>query len=251
MSKVGSGSSPSTRARARHRYWVRSAVTPAAGSERPVSPKKYTGKRFVEPYRLSEAQRASVLAPLAELGIGDDESRSLFAAALEYDLAGCRQLTEPEKEALPKQRQSESAEDTPLAALAEAAANLTTEFEGLSDAVSQHLREALQATDRFQRSYGKEYVESLRGELTRIADVGKLSKPPPTASTRKRAVSQDARRFVLRTADTFEACFDLLSEVRANSPFVATVEAIVTATGIRVPTDRTTLAQILRPKNGS
>ena len=56
-------------------------------------PKASAKKRFVEPYRLSDEQRDAMLAPLAERGLGDAESRDLFAAALAYDIATCYELT--------------------------------------------------------------------------------------------------------------------------------------------------------------
>ena len=89
--------------RGRGSYWVR-ANPPSAfpdedeGAMIPAPPtpprprKAATGPRFVEPCRLEAAQRAALLAALESEGLGDDDSRQIFLAALEYDLAGCRQL---------------------------------------------------------------------------------------------------------------------------------------------------------------
>jgi ABC-type transport system substrate-binding protein len=52
-----------------------------------------------------------MLAPLEEMGFGDEESRTLFAAALEYDLASCPRLMDPPPEEAPAQPAAESGED--------------------------------------------------------------------------------------------------------------------------------------------
>ena len=46
---------------------------------------------------------------------------------------------------------------------------------------------------------------------------------------------------MLRAADTFRDCFELATDAQPGSPFVTALEAIVTATGIRMPTDQPTL----------
>jgi len=79
--------------RAVHSHWVHAdpPMDLSTEQDRPTSPKS-SGQRFVEPCRFTDAQRTSLLITLKELGIGDDESRSLFLAALEYDLARCQSL---------------------------------------------------------------------------------------------------------------------------------------------------------------
>jgi len=245
MSKVGSDSSSSTRAHARRSYWVRSAVSLSTDGEKPTVPKKTGGKRFVEPYRLSAEQRALILVTLAERSVGDDESRNLFAAAMEYDLASCHRLTEPETQASAAKQPPDSKEYAALTALAAAAERLAAEIKGLNDVASQRLQEGLEATDRFQRSYGGDYLKSLRYELMRLVSVGQSPELFTPTTPREHTLSEEAHRFVLRAADAFEACFELAPDARGDSPFVAAVEAIVAATGIRVPTDRAILAQIL------
>ena len=245
MSKVGSSSSSSTSAHTRRRYWVRGAVSLSTNGEKPTVPTKPRGKRFVEPYRLSAEQRASILVTLADLSVGDDESRSLFAAAMEYDLASCYRLAEPETPTPAAKPPPESKEDTALTTLASVAERLAAAIEGLNDDASQRLQEGLEATDRFQRIYGEDYLNSLKYELTRLAGVSKSPKLPTPSATPDHTLSEDARRFVLRAADAFESCFELTPDTRQDAPFVAAVEAIVAATGVRVPTDRARLAQLL------
>lgn len=184
-----------------------------------------------------------MLEPLKEQDIGDEESRSLFAAALEYDLASCRRLTESAKESPPPvQRRSESKDDVALAALAEAARGLAQWLAGLDEAASHRLQRRLGAADRFRRNYGEDYLESLRSELWRVADIGNPTEQATPAPTREPALSEDTRRFVLRAADTFRDCFELATDAQPGSPFVTALEAIVAATGIRMATDQPTLA---------
>lgn len=58
----------------------------------PRSPKRASGPRFVEPCRFEASQRATLLTALMAEGLGDEDSRQIFLAALEYDLASCRPL---------------------------------------------------------------------------------------------------------------------------------------------------------------
>lgn len=55
-------------------------------------PKRATGPRFVEACRFDASQRATLLTTLEAEGLGDADSRQIFLAALEYDLASCRPL---------------------------------------------------------------------------------------------------------------------------------------------------------------
>jgi hypothetical protein len=244
MSKAGSSSSPTTGARSSRTYWVRSNVSPLLGGKS-TSSKTPGDKRFVEPYRLSEDQRCAILAPLEDRGVGDEESRELFAAALEYDLASCSRLKEQANEPLPStQERSPSEEDAAIAALVEAAKSLAQRLQGLDDVASHLLRQELEDSDRFRRNYGEDYLESLGRELRRVAEIGEpLEQGTPAA--RKRSLSADARRFILRAADAFEACFELTPNAGPNSPFVATLEAIIAITGIGVPTDAAAVTRVL------
>jgi hypothetical protein len=166
MGKVAPEPVVSQRTHSGRSYWVRNILASARdNTPEPSPPAKgsskspTTRKRFVEPYRLSDEQRAAMLAPLAERGIGDPESRELFAAALAYDLATCYELTvvnadQPDAQALyevaerptgraPARSQTrkaapgtdpdsaQAAADPALVELAEAARSLTRRLEAL------------------------------------------------------------------------------------------------------------------------
>jgi len=232
-----SGSNPGFRAR--------NAIAPSPGSSKPISRKKHGGKRFLEPYRLSVAERSAIRSRLREKGIGDEESRSLFAAALEYDLASCSGLIGPPSDSSsPAQPQPESEEKGALDDIAEAARSLADELTGLDRAISLRLQPALESTDRFRRSYSEDYIASLGGELRRVAGAGKVPNRMPTPLP---GPAEDAHRFVLRAADAFEDCFELSPGPQADSAFVIALLAIVDATGIQIPTDEVTLNAILNP----
>lgn len=216
------------------------------GDEKAAPSRPPGGKRFVQPYRLSEAQRAEMFAPLEQNGIGDDESRRLFAAALEYDLASCRQLTDLEDDTAPVEgHQAAEQRDEAIAEIAKTAQRLAQQIEQLEGEASQRLQRGLEDADRFQRSYGEKYLESLRCELLRVAGTGGLPEMPEKTAPHEPPIPDDARRFILRAADAFEACFELTPTTEPDSAFRTAIEAIVAATGIRVPTDVSSLTRAL------
>jgi hypothetical protein len=241
MSKVGSGSSPTTRARGRRNYWVRTGISPSTAGDQAARSGSPGGKRFLQPYRLSDAQRAEMLAPLEAMGVGDEASRQLFAAALEYDLASCPGLAGAAAVGARRERQQTTAEkDAAIAEIAMAAQRLAQQLEHLEGAASARLQRAMEDADRFRRSYDARYLDSLRCELLRLASTGEQTHRPP----REPPVSAEARRFVLRAADAFAACFELTPTTEPGSAFRTAIAAVVTATGIRVPTDDGSLARL-------
>jgi len=192
-------------------YWVRNILASTrdnadAAETNPTAkgvPKPPpTKKRFVEPYRLSDEQRAGMLAPLAELGVGDPGSRELFAAALAYDLATCYELTvanpdqaateavgqasgqpsaqwstevvtKPTSQAPTRSTGRNAARPAPydpaLDELALAAQALAGHLDNLEVAVRARLLEGLREGDRFRRGYQDDYLNALCVELLRIA----------------------------------------------------------------------------------
>ncbi|MEA3276636.1 MAG: hypothetical protein U9Q81_15350 [Pseudomonadota bacterium] len=247
MSKVGSRSSPSARARSGRSYWVRGALSPSQVGDNPPSPKTSGGKRFVEPYRLSEEQRAAVLTPLEGEGIGDPASRELFAAALEYDLGTWRQIVEPEpKPKRPKVRPASNKADEALAELSKAAQILAEQLDRLDDGSTKQLQQGLKGTDRFKRSYGEDYLRSLRCELLRVAGAGQPTRQQAEAPPSRPAISDSARDFLLRAAHVFGECFEITATAEPGAPFLTAIRAIVAATDVEVPTDRRTVSLILK-----
>ncbi len=243
MSKARDNTSEPNIAANKGRHWVRKTTKTPSQAEAGTKTRKR--QRFVEPYRLSDEQRAAMLIPLERLGIGDEETRSLFSAALEYDLASCRDtIGQAEDAATDPEPPSPGPEDLHLSALHHAAQALADSLKALDEAPKTRLQQALKDSDRFRRSYDDEYFSMLRYELLRLAAVAKpVQQPEPPA---KPLVSESARQFVVRAADAFEECFDTKATARVNGPFLLTLKAIVTAIGIRIPTDAGSVATLLK-----
>jgi hypothetical protein len=244
---VASDSPPSARARART-YWVRKTLTPppatetsapAPGRKNPASP---PGKRFVEPYRLSDGQREAILATLEEHALGDRDSRMLFTAALEYDLAGCPGLGESAPAPAKPKRPRPSAAERATAEIAAAARALADQLGQLEPAAAGQLQAALKDADRFKRSYGDDYLRALRVELDRVASA---VIPRPPAEVPQPQVPEAANRFIRRAADAFGDCFETPANAQRGSGFLAALKAIAEATGVRIPVDQRTVAEIL------
>jgi len=293
MGKVAPEPLVSQRTHSGKSYWVRNILASTrdnadAADPAPVargaSKSPASKKRFVEPYRLSDEQRAAMLAPLAERGIGDPESRELFAAALAYDLATCYELTvanagptaevpaeqatEPAPdEAAERRRQvvakgatrkaaQKAASDPQLAELAEAARALAARFDALGGEARARLLRGLREADLFRRGYDDAYLSALQGELLRLAqggvapDEAETARPAQAAPPPERQAapkpSPAARQFIARAAGAFEQCFDQAPTAQVGGPFAAMLKALVSITGVRIPTDARNLAELLK-----
>ena len=243
---MASSSSRATGAHSKRTDWARRAPSTAADSGRSSSTETSGGKRFIEPYRLSEEQRRTMLVSLEKRQIGDAETRPLFVASLEYGLAICPQLVVPVgPSAPPAQEHPPDKEDPAIAALAEAAESLALRLEGLDDDAWRLLQRELEDRDRFQRRYNEEYLTFLDCELRRFANIGEPPARNAPSASDEPALAEDARRFVLRAAGAFEDCFEVAPDAEPDSPFVTALETIVAVVGIKVPTDPATLSRVL------
>ena len=242
MSKARDDTSAPNKTVKKGRYWVRNTTK----TPNPVEAKPRKRQRFVEPYRLSDEQRSAMLVPLEHLGIGDKETRSLFSAAMEYDLASCHSADEPTDAVATDSKPESSADDfrLSLSPLHDAARDLAERLKALDETARARLQQTLKETDRFRRTYDDEYFGVLRYELLRLAAVTKPPEQPvPNA---KPAISEAAQRFVVRAADAFEECFDLKATAQVGGPFLLTLKAIAAATGIQIPTDAGSIAGLLK-----
>jgi hypothetical protein len=128
--------------------------------------------------------------------------------------------------------------------LATAAAALADALTALEPTAADRLLAGLKQADRFKRDYSADYLDALRGELARIATAAE----PPVAAPeppRPAPLPEEAKRFILRAADAFRDCFEQKPTAEPDSPFLVALGAVVTATGIPIPTDPQTLAQVL------
>ncbi len=218
-----------------------------APTRKSTPPGKPAGKRFVEPHRLSAEQRDELSYALHENGIGDAESRRLFATAMEYDLAGCKvpakqgRLSKP----IPGRRVRTRSDDA-LADMASSAQILADRLANLTDALSARLQQGLSESDRFGRTYGNDYLASLHRGLTHLARAGaRQATPDQDPDQSEPAVPEEMLVFIRRAAGTFHECFEQQPTVEHGSPFMVAIRAIADTTGIDIPTDRGTVARAL------
>jgi hypothetical protein len=205
------------------------------------------GGRFVEPYRLTVEQRGLVLRELEDIDIGDGESRDLFVAALEYDLAGWRDLIGAQSTRVAEARGASAGEPgETLSELAAGARLLEKQLAVLDGMSIQRLLTQLEEADPFRRHYSEGYLEALRAELTSLVEAAEtLAGPLATDTIPEEVIGDDARRFVRQIADAFRDCFEQQPSAEDAAPFVLTIATIAATTGIRVPTDHRRLARIL------
>jgi phytoene dehydrogenase-like protein len=249
MGKAGPGASPIGRVGSGRSYWVRDILAQETETTKPRQrPPSEGKKRFVEPQRLTEEQRAALLSELEAASIGDAESRQLFAAALEYDLARFQGAPpEPPVADLVEPQPPEA--DKALRQLAELARALAKRLSQLDEEARNKLSSALSKADRFHRGYGTEYLDTMQEELLRVA----ATAPRKAVATRPKKpkhppLSDSAREFIRRVADAFGDCFETPPTADGSGAFVKVLSAITKATGVGIPTDPQALTEALKGK---
>jgi hypothetical protein len=235
--------------------------TPEA--EPPDAPPQNALKRtkkahFLEPYRLSETGRTALLDDLTRHTLGDPESRLLFAAAVEYGIAGCRATP---KETQPRQGKPIAAEPAapptphptaPLSALAETARLLARGLGALDSPSREAIVARLRASDPFDRLHDQAYLDAVCREIERIAEAasGLLDTPPlpppvPAPASPDAPIEETARRLVRRIADAYESCFETKVETGAGSPFIPVLRLIAEEAGVELPAEDAKISAVL------
>ena len=225
--------------------WVRAhppAVFPDEGPEeivptppaRPRPQQRTSGPRFVEPCRFGPAQRAALLSVLEAEDLGDEDSRQIFLAALEYDLAGCQRLldempaageqvqsdTTPDPASLPPP--SDTAPDPALIpsssptrfTLAHLAGELAQALAELTSTQRATLLGALENSDCLARGYGNAYLDSMRLELLHLKAAFSTSGLEPGSATAATSSSTDL------DAQVTASCPQLVSAPPPSPPAV-------------------------------
>jgi len=244
----------------RRGQWVRAHSPPSDPPEETAAPRPPKA-RFLEPYRLSDAQREALLAPLIAAAIGDAESHALFVSAIAYDLAKFRQAalrTEPEAAPPPITIEPPTAQalsNPTLKEIVAAADTLAAQLRGLGDTERAAIGTALRACDRFQRTYDDGYFDALREELERmsvaIARMPVHSTPvsPQLPSPRPVPVISDiGRRFVRRLGQIYEQCLETKPSATPGSPFAAVLMLLAAAAGVSLPSEPAAVAAVLDDK---
>jgi len=221
------------------------------------TPRKSKGQRFLEPRRFSPAQRQHLLQTLSDHHIGDEESRILFLAAIEYDLASCKiPETAPLAEVVvnPAPEAAPLPTDPVLEELALLAGTLAKSLATLDDHQRQGLRQRLEATDCFARGHGEAYFALLQLELEHLAAASlplaefPLTSPPLPARPAAPVLDPAWRDFLARIASAFADCFEIEPRGEPGSPFPLALAALSKVSGLALPLDPEALEGVLHPQ---
>jgi hypothetical protein len=256
------------------RYWMRAAPMAPKALPNEGPGKRPPKARFLEPYRLSEERRAALIEFLANGGIGDGESRELFASAIEYDIANARQAlareppppaAEPPIPAPVPALAPEALPEPPDMALAlpadlaYTARSLAERIAGLEGPVRNAIVESLQGQDRFHRSYDGAYLDALCAELTRLADAvacqPQCQSQQPTPATilpsdpvpppPEPPLGEGARRFLRRVARVYEEVLESPANPQTDDTFLAVLGLVSGEAGILLPREPAKLTEVL------
>ncbi len=248
----------------------------------PNALKRIKKAHFLEPYRLCDTVRTALLTCLADQGIGDRESRDLFAAAVEYAIAGCRVSTRVPRgspdEPAPIQSASgvipaaEPAIETaaPMPSIAEAARLFLKLLAELNQPARAAIAAQLRASDPFDRAHDQAYLDAISREVERIAEAAACARSDPAPSTthphtqitppqeakpvspkapRKdppnAPPSDTARRLILSIAHAYDACLETTVEASPGSPFVVVLRLLAADAGIALPQNEAQIAEVL------
>ena len=188
--------------------------------------------RFVEPLRLTNAQKQAIVQALKEAHIGDYESRHLYAGAAEYELAAFQQYARFEEVAVPTAPEHRS--ETSLSGLKLAADELIGQ---IAQTAADRVAALEQRSSVPDRPLRPGWVTQLRCELLRIARAcehpHEIDQPATTACV-WRADPVSTRRFVQSAVRTFEECFDRKAGIEPGSPFRFALDLVTSTAGIRL-----------------
>lgn len=207
---------------------------------------------FVAPYRFDNSKRKELLKTLKQRDIGDDPSRNLFIAALEYEIGAFRRATldaEPNStpegpSAAPLPETQPASEE--LARLHAAVQNLIQALQQASGPSGKALLDELGRNDAFRRRYEPEYLKALDAELTKLLSVceplAALPALPSEDHAKTARVLETSRRLAAMLAHTYSECFEAQPTASEEGPFHHVVNAIIALTGIEARAD----SEILR-----
>lgn len=188
--------------------------------------------RFVEPLRLTNAQKQAIVQALKEAQIGDYESRHLYAGAAEYELAAFQQYAHFEAVTVPTAPEHRS--ETSLSGLKTVADELIGQ---LAQTAAERVAALEQRAATPDRQLRPGWITQLRCELFRLAKAcehpQEIAQPETTACV-WRADPVSTRRFVQSAARTFEECFDRKAGVGPGSPFRFALDLVTSTAGIRL-----------------
>lgn len=254
----------------------------AAPTPPPNALKRIKKTHFLEPYRLTEAVRTALLTCLTDQGIGDRESRDLFAAAVEYGIAGCRASSTkvprgsvdqpapvPAAAAMTASTEPVTKPSASIPPITEAARLFLKRLAELNPPARADLAAQLRASDPFDRVHESAYLDAVSREVERIAEAAcarpdPASSPPfpnadatsphaaePVASDtlqedpHEAQPSKSARRLVLSVAHAYETCLETQAEATPGSAFVEVLRLLAADAGIALPQQDAWIAELL------
>lgn len=177
--------------------------------------KKSTGKkgkspksRFIAPFYFKDVDQDAIRGMLQDASLSDDDSRSLFITAAEYEV-GALQLAlrdEPALKPVPKAK-IPSEEDTQLEQLGDSAQQLIGALGKTNKTARKRLGRRLSEDDVFHRQHGEDYFAQVSQELKRIVDICAQYQTPAAPETPP--VSENVRKFVVQLARIFSECLEV------------------------------------------
>lgn len=212
--------------------WLRTALQPAqAGRDRGKSeerPESY----FVEPYRFQPTEQAELMQTLQADRLGDEASRRLFIAALEFEIGNFLQAV---AEAPQPSRPKPDAAAEALARIGQAAATLAGLLETVHGRTREALIQVLAESDRYGRSYDQRYLQQLQHELELVTQACAVTPPaePPMAKLDQPL----GEPFVATLAETYRECFEIQPTSAKTGPFVRVVRKVLDLTGLPLRLD--------------
>jgi len=221
--------------------WLRADIPPSEEAEADDEPKKRPRSHFVEPYRFEGPARAELMQTLQATGLGDESSRRLFVAALEFEIGNF--LQEAAEIPQPDTARTQLPPSRPLERIGQAAATLARLLETAESKTREALTQALGRSDRYGRGYDQRYLQQLQNELECLQQACALE--PPAESHAPVADRRLSEPFVVSLAETYRECFEIQPTSAKTGPFSRVARKILELTGLPVHFDQKLLKAAL------
>jgi hypothetical protein len=205
------------------------------------------GEHFVEPWRLTDREKAAIAKALEKRKIGDAEGRRIFVGALEYELSAFRvaEARQPVEEPAPLE-----VDLSALRAIAGVAQDLAAKLGEIPQDQEPALLQTLEVQDEMGRGYSARYLDRLYQEVSRLAEAcGLLSAELEAAQPREALPAEETSPAMLELISSlthvFEECFEQTPTTAARGAFAATLKAVADGVGLEIPRSREVLEQVL------
>ena len=205
------------------------------------------GEHFVEPWRLTDREKAAIAKALEKRKIGDAEGRRIFVGALEYELSAFRvaEAQQPAAEAAPAK-----VDLSALQAIDRVARELAAKLGEIPQDQEPALLQTLEAQDEMGRGYSSRYLDRLYQEASRLAEAcglvtAALETAQPPEALPAEGTSPAMLALIGSLTHVFEECFEQTPTTAARGAFAATLKAVADGVGLEIPRSREVLKQVL------